>query len=64
MNEIPIVRRRSRMLPIVLTFLVIAILVLAGLWLLGMLPDAATQIDVRNVIAPALGRAGAVLSPG
>jgi hypothetical protein len=41
MNEIAIVKRRTRVLPILLTLLVIAILLLAGLWMLGMLPDVA-----------------------
>ena len=49
MNEITIVKRRARVLPILLTLLVVALLVLAGLWMFGMLPviDVA-QIDVLN----------------
>ena len=49
MNEIVIVRRRGRLLPILLTLLLVALLVLAGLWMLGMLPGIeATRIDVRH----------------
>ena len=47
MNEITIVRRRARVLPILLMLLVVALLVLAGLWMLGMLPGLeAARIDV------------------
>ena len=38
MNEITIVKRRTRVLPVLLTLLVVALLVLAGLWMLGLLP--------------------------
>jgi hypothetical protein len=49
MNEIVIVKRRARVLPILLTLLVVALLVLAGLWMLGMLPGIdAARIDVLN----------------
>jgi hypothetical protein len=49
MNEIAIVKRRARVLPILLTLLVVALLVLAGLWMLGMLPGLeAARIDVRH----------------
>ena len=49
MNEIAIVKRRARVLPILLTLLVVALLVLAGLWMLGMLPGIeAARIDVLN----------------
>ena len=65
MNEIPIVRRRSRAVPIVLTLLVMAILVLAGLWLLGMVPGVApTRLDVRNMIEPAVSSAATVFAAG
>jgi hypothetical protein len=41
MKEITIVRRRSPVLPVLLALLVVALLVLAGLWMLGMLPGVA-----------------------
>lgn len=51
MDEITIVKRETRLLPILLTLLVVAILVLAGLWLLGMLPGVPpVTIDVRQVV--------------
>ncbi len=49
MNEITIVRRRARVLPILLTLLVVALLILAGLWMLGMLPAIeAARFDVLH----------------
>jgi hypothetical protein len=49
MNEIAIVKRRARVLPIVLMLLVVALLVLAGLWMLGMLPGIeAARIDALH----------------
>ena len=49
MNEIAIVKRRGRVLPILLTLLVVALLVLAGLWLLGTLSGVeAARIDVLH----------------
>ena len=49
MNEITIVRRRARVLPILLMLLVVALLVLAGLWMLGMLPGLeAARIDALH----------------
>jgi hypothetical protein len=41
MNEITIVKRRTRLLPFLLTLLVVVLLLLAGLWMLGMLPGVA-----------------------
>lgn len=54
MNEITIVRRRStHLLSIVLTLLVVAMLLLAGLWLLGMLPGVPpVRIDALAPILP------------
>ena len=49
MNEIAIVKRRARVLPILLTLLVVTLLVLAGLWMLGMLPGVeAAGFDLLN----------------
>jgi hypothetical protein len=49
MNEITIVKRRTRVLPVLLTLIVVALLVLAGLWMLGMLPGVApARLDVLN----------------
>ena len=49
MNEIAIVKRRTRALPVLLTLLVVALLVLAGLWMLGMLPGVApARVDVLH----------------
>lgn len=49
MNEITIVKRRTRVLPVLLTLIVVAMLVLAGLWMLGMLPGVApARLDVLN----------------
>ena len=49
MNEITIVKRRGRVLPILLTLLMVALLVLAGMWMLGMLPGIeAARIDVLH----------------
>jgi hypothetical protein len=49
MNEIAIVKRRARVLPILLTLLLVALLVLAGLWMLGMLPGVeAARLDVLH----------------
>ena len=49
MNEIAIVKRRARVLPILLTLLVVAVLVLAGLLMLGMLPGVEVpRIDVLH----------------
>jgi hypothetical protein len=51
MEEITIVKRRARLLPVLLTLLVVAFLVLAALWMLGMLPGVApAQFDVRQLI--------------
>ena len=51
MNEITIVRRRTRLLPIFLMLLVVALLVLAGLWMLGMLPGVPpARFDVRHIL--------------
>lgn len=53
MDEITIVRRRTHLLPIVLTLLVVAILLLAGLWLLGMLPGVPpVRVDALAPILP------------
>lgn len=38
MEELNIVKRRSRILPVLLTLFVVAILLLAGMWMFGMLP--------------------------
>jgi hypothetical protein len=38
MEELTIVKRRSRIVPILLTLLLVAILLLAALWMLGLLP--------------------------
>ena len=49
MNEITIVKRRARVLPILLTLLVVALLILAGLWMLGMLPGLeAARFDLSH----------------
>jgi hypothetical protein len=49
MNEITIVKRRPRVMPFLLTLLVVALLVLAGLWMLGLLPGVApARLDVLN----------------
>jgi hypothetical protein len=49
MNEIAIVKRRTRVLPILLMLLVVALLILAGLWMLGMLPGVeAARFDVLH----------------
>jgi hypothetical protein len=53
MDEITIVKRNTRLLPILLTLLVVAVLLLAGLWLLGMLPGVPpVTIDVRQLVEP------------
>ena len=49
MNEIAIVKRRTRLLPILMTLLLVVLLVLAGMWMLGMLPGIeAARIDVLH----------------
>ena len=49
MNEIAIVKRRTRVLPILMTLLLVVLLVLAGMWMLGMLPGIeAARIDVLH----------------
>ena len=51
MNEISIVKRRTRLLPLVLTLLVVGLLILGVLLVLGMLPGVApTGIDVHHII--------------
>jgi hypothetical protein len=51
MNEITIVKRRTRLLPVLLTLLVVALLLLAGLWMLGMLPGVAPpRLDVYRLM--------------
>ena len=61
MDEISIVKRRSRLLPIVLTLLVVAILILAALWLMDMLPGVAepARFDVHHFIGPESARSPA-----
>jgi hypothetical protein len=55
MEEIAIVKRRTRLLPVVLMLVVVALLLLAGLWMLGMLPGLAPpRVDVRNTVEAAL----------
>jgi hypothetical protein len=55
MDEITIVRRRTRVMPIVLMLIVVALLVLAGLWMLGMLPGLAApvlNVDYNSEVTP------------
>jgi hypothetical protein len=57
MKEIAIVKRRARVLPAFLALLLVALLVLAGLWMLGMLPGVAPpRVDVLNMIGADGGR--------
>lgn len=57
MKEIAIVKRRARVLPVLLALLLVALLVLAGLWMLGMLPGVAPpRVDVLNLIGGEGGR--------
>ena len=57
MKEIAIVKRRARVLPALLALLLVALLVLAGLWMLGMLPGIAPpRVDVLNMIEEQGGR--------
>jgi hypothetical protein len=62
MNEIAIVKRRTRMLPMVLMLIVVVLLVLAGLWMLGMLPGVEParfedrHVFERGVLLPLISR--------
>ena len=57
MKEIAIVKRRARVLPAFLALLLVALLVLAGLWMLGMLPGVAPpRVDVLNMLDAERGR--------
>lgn len=65
MNEIAIVRRRTRLASVLLTLLVVALLILAGLWMLGMLPGIApARLDVQNLIDFGFGRPSAAFQRG
>ena len=55
MNEIAIVKRRTRVLPVLLTLLAVAILLLAGLWMLGLLPEMAPAAFDSVLWSPAEG---------
>lgn len=56
MDEITIVRRRSRLAPILLTLLLVALLILAALWMMGLLPGVApARFDVLRIIDAAAG---------
>ena len=58
MEEITVVRRRSRVWPLLLTLLLVAVIVLAALWLMGTQPvdvgwnelNELTQLERRSSI--------------
>lgn len=62
MHEITVVKRRTRMWPIVLTLLLLAFIVLAILWATGYLAVGQSGITFDALVTPSGGAAAYVLS--